>query len=114
MSMQKAYLGRLTIPISQDKSNVLVAEEGKMARGLLFSNVETAFTGTIAVLVGHDEAVLIANMLPAYVDGTQVTVSANRVQQWTISGVVAVALDSSGTEAAARNVDVWLLLELPD
>lgn len=114
MSIQKAYLGRLTIANGQTDSNVLAATEGKMARGIIFSNAVSAFTGTINVLVGNDEANLIAALSAAIVNATPVTVTANKYQQWDLAGVVSVAIRSTGAEGAERLVDVWLILDLPD
>ncbi len=83
-----------------------------MARALVFENDETAFTGTVSVLVGPDEATAFADLLPMEVNGTAVALSAGVVEQWDISPGAAVGIQSSGAEAAERTVRVYAVLDM--
>jgi hypothetical protein len=111
MSLHRAYLGQLIIPISTNASNVLGAKELAMAAAIVFVNA-SAYTGTISVKVGKDEGSLISTHQPLDNNGTAVTLTAARTQRHEVNGFESLSLASSGTEAAERIVDVYSILSL--
>lgn len=113
MSLHKVKVGTLTIALSGSDSNVLAANELKMARAIIFDNQESAFTGTISVLGGHDEADEFADLNAIELDGTPIVLTADTQEQFSIMGLVSIAIQSSGTEGAERTVDVYAMLDLP-
>ena len=98
-------IGTLTIPISSGDSNVLAGEELINLVGIVFYN-PSAFTGTIAVEVAWAIGTTGANHQALYSGGSAVTLTAGRVERWDINGFRSIVLDSSGTEAAERVVEV--------
>lgn len=108
----RAFLGTLTIPSAGTDSNVLASKLLRMASGIVFENAESAFTGTVSVLASAEEEAIVADCLPVYVDGSAVTVGANRIQQWNISPGSAIMIQSSGAEAADRTVKVYAILDM--
>ena len=111
MGIHKGYVGRLTIPLSGNASNILASKVLKHARAIILETAETAFTGTISVQSSAEEEAGASAMKDLYDGATAVVVGINRVQQWNVNAGAAVRLRSSGTEAAARVVDLYALLD---
>ena len=107
MARHTAYVGALVIASSGSASNTLTMPVGKMTTSLTFVS-PAAYTGTITVegaLGGETPQALI-------VDNDPVVLTAVKTEKWNIGGVVALALASSGTEAAERTVQVYAEFDL--
>jgi hypothetical protein len=114
MSLNKAYLGRLTILNADGASavsNILRARELAFAEAIVFYN-PAAFTGTISVEVGPSEDTLAAGMKALYNNGSAVVLTAARVERHEVNGFESVRIKTSGTEAADRLVDVYAILSI--
>ena len=106
-------MGTLTIPISDDESNILASEQFANLVGIVFYN-PSAFTGTIAVEVAWAVGAVAASHAALYSGGSAVTLTAGRVERHDINGFKSIMLDSDGTEAAARVVEVIGIFDLPE
>lgn len=106
MARQIVQLPNLVIPISQSNSNVVSSKTGfSHIVELMFFNPAT-FTGVVTILVGAAENMTIGNMVPLYISGANVTLTAGKGQSVPVGGFKSLAIQSGGTEAAARTVSV--------
>jgi len=108
-----SLIGTLTIPISQDKSNIIQGKELANLVALLFYNV-AAYTGTVAVEVAYPDDALEAAHQALTVDGTAVELVAATTQLVNCGGFRSIMLDSDGTEGAARAVQVVGIFDIRD
>ena len=111
MARLKIKLGTASIPTSAGAtSNILAARELGLVVGLMFYSPAT-YTGTISVLVGPKDDSLIAACLPLKISGAAATLTAGDADFFPVSGFESVALKTSGTEGAQRDVDVYAIVE---
>lgn len=109
----KAYLGLLTIANGGTASNILGARELALCVGLEFET-PSAFTGTVTLQSGPDEASAAGAMKAVSVSGSDVTLTANKIQSVSLPGGIgeAIRVLSSGAEGAQRDIKVWAILDL--
>lgn len=69
-----------------------------------------AFTGTIAVNVGAKEDTAAASHKPLDNNGSAVTLTAGRYQRHEVNGFESISVQTDGTEAAERSIDVYAIL----
>jgi hypothetical protein len=81
---------------------------------IFYSAGEATYTGTISVQVALQEDDDGTGMAPFTDSGSAVTLTAATNERFPVNGFRSVRLKTSGTEAAARNVPVAVVLDLPD
>lgn len=112
MALQKLHLGTLSLGTGAGaKSNVLSARELARASAFVFYN-DSAYTGTISVLVGPREDNVIGDLVALANNGTAVTLTAGLVERFDVNGFESIAIKTSGTEGAARSVDVYAIVDI--
>lgn len=112
MGLQKTYIGKLTLGTgAAASSNVLAGRTLARSQGLVFYN-DSAYTGTISLLVGAHADAVIGDLEAIENNGTAVTLTAGVVQKIDVAGFEALAIATDGTEGAERNVDVYALIDI--
>lgn len=113
MARQTIELGTLTIPQSGTNSNV-ISNKTVMSGTITVTFYSPAtYTGVVTILVGPDENMAIANMIPAAsTAGTNITLTAGKCQTINLGAIKSLAIQSAGAEAAARAVPVLVQIEI--
>ena len=104
-------IGTLTIPISDDESNIITVAEFANLVGILFYSA-SAYTGTVSAEVAWAVGALAAAHQPLYYNATAVTLTGGAAEYWSVGGFRSIMLDSDGTEAAERVVEVVGIFDL--
>lgn len=112
MARHSSILGVLTIPITTQESNIIQIREMAFLVGLIFYCPTAAFDGTIAVEGASVDSAIAADHRALFVNGTAVTITANRAELWDIAGVASIMLDSSSNEDPAVAVTVVGIFDL--
>lgn len=112
MSLHRAKIGTLTIANGGTNSNVLSSKLLKMAKALVIDTAESAFTGTISLLAAAEEGAAFSDLLAVRAGGAAVAVTADSIEQFDVSPGCSIAVQSSGAEAAERNIDIYAILAI--
>ena len=111
MARLKIRLGTASIGAGAGAtSNILQARELGLVVGLMFYS-PAAYVGTISVLVGPKDDSLIAALLPLKIGGVAAVLTAATADEFKVSGFECVALKTSGTEGAQRDVEVYAVVD---
>ena len=114
MAQHRTYLGRATIPNAGTESNVLGAKELSMCKAIEIQLPATMTGATVALHSGPQEDTPAGSMFAHIENGTAVsfTVATGRRQNKLVSGLQSLKLVSASSEGAARDIDVWAILDL--
>jgi hypothetical protein len=106
MSRHPVSFPDLVIASGQTDSNVI---SNKVGIGTLIDFIIFApatLTGTVTLYLGADENMALANMVPFYVNGSNVTIAAGKATPISAASFRSLALKSGSAEGATRTFQV--------
>jgi hypothetical protein len=112
MGLHKSYIGRLTIASGGTNSNVIAARELGAAHRLAIYP-PAALTGTVTLKAAYNEDAVAADCSPIKVDGgTDIAITAAKVNVVNAGGFEALMVTSGSAEGADRVFEVFAVLDI--